>query len=252
VNEEEKIESRVGDERIPGSNVGKREPVLPGDPFAADLRGFGIVGILSILLILLGGNIFVGGIVFIPLGGILALIWTLRSKTPWSALGYIRPKSWMVTVVVGLVFGIGLKLFMKIVVMPLLGADAINPTYHFLSGNKPMLPLALLFMVVAGISEETVFRGFLFERFNKLFSPGPWSKTFIVLITAGLFAMGHLADQGLVGFEQAAIVGLIYGVIYTRTRKIWMLIIAHAAFDITAILIIYWKIEWETAHFFFK
>lgn len=239
-------------EQVPSSNVESRDPVLSGDPFAARLRGFGIIGILSIILILVGGNLFIGGIVFIPLGGFFVLVWTLRSKTPWSALGFIPPKSWVGTIATGLVFGIGFKLFMKAVVMPVLGADAINQTYHFLSGNKTMLPAALFFMLVAGLSEETVFRGFLFERFGKLFRPGLWSKTFIVLITAGLFGLGHLADQGFAGFEQATIVGLVYGTIYANTGKIWMLIIAHAAFDITAVAIIYGNLELQIAHFFFR
>jgi membrane protease YdiL (CAAX protease family) len=239
-------------QHLPGSNVENSEPALSGGQFAADLRGFGIIGILSILLILLGGNLFIGGIVFIPLGGLFALVWTLRSKTAWSELGYVLPKSWISTMVVGLVFGFGLKLFMKTIVMPLLGANAINPRYHFLSANKATFPVALLFMVVAGFSEETVFRGFLFERFGKLFRPSFWSKTLIVLISAGLFGLGHLADQGLVGFEQAIITGLVYGIIYAKTGKIWMLIIAHAVFDITAVAIIYWNLESEVAHFFFK
>jgi hypothetical protein len=237
---------------MPSSAVENKEPVYFTDQLAADLRGFGILGIFSILLIIFGGNLFIGGIAFIPLGGLFALVWTLRSKTPWSELGYKLPKSWIGTILVGLVFGIGFKLFMKTTVMPLLGANAINPTYHFLSGNKAMLPMALIFMMVAGLSEETVFRGFLFERFGKLFGSSPSSKALIVVISAGLFGLGHLTDQGLPGFEQAAIVGLIFGMIYAKTRNIWMLIIAHAAFDITAVAIIIWNLESDVAHFFFQ
>jgi len=237
---------------MPGSNAGNIESVLLNDQFAAELRGFGMIGIFSILAIILGGNLFVSGIVFIPLGGLFALVWTLRSKTPWSALGYAHPKSWISTIIVGLSFGIGLKLLMKTIVMPLLGANAINPTYHFLAGNKAMLPAALIFMIVAGLSEETVFRGFLFERFGKLFGSGFWSKALIILITAGLFGLGHLVDQGLTGFEQAIITGIIYGIIYAKTEKIWMLIIAHAAFDITAVAIIIWDLESSVARLFFQ
>jgi membrane protease YdiL (CAAX protease family) len=239
-------------EQVSSFNVDDIEPVLPIDQFSAELRGFGIIGILSIILILLGGNLFITGIVFIPLGGLLVLIWKFRSKTPWVDLGFVRPKRWIITILVGLVFGIGFKLLMKSLVMPLLGANAINSTYHFLSGNKAILPAALFFMMVAGLSEETIFRGFLFERFGKIFRPGFWTNTLIVFITAGIFGLGHLRDQGIAGFEQATIVGLIYGMIYAKTRQIWMLIVAHAAFDITAVIIIYLNIESEVANYFFK
>ncbi len=115
-----------------------------------------------------------------------------------------------------------------------------------------MLPAALFFMIVAGLSEETVFRGFLFERFGKILRRSFWTKTLIVFITAGIFGLGHLRDQGIVGFEQATIVGLVYGIIYAKTRQIWMLIVAHAVFDISAVIIIYLNIESEVAHYFFK
>ena len=224
----------------------------PGDQFAADLRGFGPIGIFSILAIVFGGNLFISNIIFVPLGGLLALIWTLRSHTPWAELGYIRPKSWMFTIVVGLVFGIGLKLLMKTIVMPLLGANAVNTTYHFLAGNKALFPLAILFMIVAGFAEETVFRGFLFQRFSKLFGPAVWVKTLSVLVSTLLFGLGHYADQGLAGFEQATVVGFIYGLIYAATGRIWLLIIAHAAFDIAAVAIIYLNLELKIAHLFFR
>jgi len=233
-------------------NGEKTSPLSHGDQFAADLRGFGAIGILSILLIILSGNIFITGIAFIPLGGIFALAWKWRSKTPWSELGFVRPRSWISTLLAGVVLGIGFKLFLKSIVMPLLGAPAINSSYHFLSGNKAMLPAAIFFMVIAGLSEETVFRGFLFERLSKFFGTSLRSKALIVLISATLFGLGHLADQGLYGFEQAIIVGLIYGIFFARTGKIWVLIIAHATFDITSVVIIYWNLESALAHFFFK
>ncbi|HUL68950.1 MAG TPA: CPBP family intramembrane glutamic endopeptidase, partial [Gemmatimonadales bacterium] len=58
---------------------------------------------------------------------------------------------------------------MKGVIMPLLGAPPINPVYHYLTRNSALLPAAIWAMLVAGFGEETVFRGFLFERFGKLF-----------------------------------------------------------------------------------
>jgi len=72
------------------------------------------------------------------------------------------------------------------------------------------------------------------------------------VFTAVWFGLLHYAGQGLAGAEQATIVGLAFGAIFAVTGRIWMLIIAHAAFDLTALAIIYWDIEAKVAHLFFK
>jgi membrane protease YdiL (CAAX protease family) len=62
----------------------------------------------------------------------------------------------------------------------------------------------------------------------------------------------HDSLQGLPGVEQATIVGLVFGTIFAATGRIWMLMIAHAAFDLTAIPMIDWSLESEVAHLVFK
>lgn len=73
-----------------------------------------------------------------------------------------------------------------------------------------------------------------------------------MLLTSVWFGMAHYAVQGLAGAEQATIVGLLYGTIFAITGRIWMLMIAHAAFDLTALWIIYWNLETKVAHLVFK
>ena len=74
----------------------------------------------------------------------------------------------------------------------------------------------------------------------------------IVVFTAVVFALPHYLDQRTAGVEQALISGLVFGTIFARTEQIFLLMVAHAAFDLAALAMIYW--EWETAvaHFFFK
>jgi uncharacterized protein len=160
----------------------------------------------------------------------------------------VRPRSWIASVAIGLAFGAALKLLMKAVVMPLLGADPINHAYHYLAGNRAALP-AMLYAIVAGagFGEETVFRSYLFERFGKLFGSTPGAKIAIVLTTAVWFGVIHYPVQGLAGAEQATIVGIVFGTIFMITNRIWMLMFAHAAFDLTALAIIYWDIEAKVA-----
>ena len=51
--------------------------------------------------------------------------------------------------------------------------------------------------------------------------------------------------------QQATIVGLVFGTIFAITGRIWMLIFAHAAFDLTALALIYWDLETAVAHLIF-
>jgi membrane protease YdiL (CAAX protease family) len=217
------------------------------DPLAARLRGFGPLGILAILVILAGNFLFV------PLSAILVLVWAWLSRTPWPEIGYVWPKSWVRTVIIGIAIGAAFKLVMKALVMPLLGAPAINQAFHFLVGNPAALP-GILYLIIAGagFGEETLFRGYLFERFGKLFGTSTWAKTLIVVITSALFGVIHYPFQGLAGAEQAAIVGLVFGTIFALRGQLWPLIIAHIAFDLMAVAIIYYDLEEEVAHLIFK
>ena len=233
-------------EHVPTPPIEGRVASPSNDPVAASLRGFGPLGLLAILLIVLTS-------VFKPLSAILVLVWAWRSHTPWREIGYARPKSWLGTLAAGIVFGCALKLLMKVIVMPLLGAPAINPAYHYLAGNRAALPgLVFTMIVVAGFAEETLFRGYLFERLGKLFGTGAGAKVSIVLLTSALFALGHYSNLGLPGVEQAMITGLVFGTIFAITGRIWMVMCAHAAFDLAAVAIIYWNLEATVAHLVFK
>ena len=48
------------------------------------------------------------------------------------------------------------------------------------------------------------------------------------------------------------ITGLVFGTIFAITGRLWMLMCAHVAFDLTALAIIYWNVEADVAHFIFK
>jgi membrane protease YdiL (CAAX protease family) len=153
----------------------------------------------------------------------------------------------------GVAFGVAFKLLLKAVVMPLLGAAPINQRYHYLAGNRAAIPATLFALVIgAGVGEETVFRGYMFERLGRLFGHGGAARTAIVLVTAALFAVAHLADQGVAGAEQAAIVGLVFGAIYATTGRLFGLMVAHAAFDLAAYALIYWNLEPAVAHAIFR
>jgi uncharacterized protein len=217
------------------------------DSFAARLRGFGPVGILAILIIL-GGNF-----VFTPLSAVLVLVWAKISNTPWRDLGFVRSRSWAKTILFGIVFGATLKFFMKVLVMPLFGAPPINWAFHFVTGNPAVIPEMLYVIIVtAGFGEEVLYRSWMFERLGKLFGQSSAAKCATVLFTATLFAAAHYPGQGWPGVEQAFVVGAIFGCIFAATGQIFLLIIAHTAFDLTALWMIYYDLETPIAHLIFK
>ena len=214
-------------------------------PVGPALREFGPYGLLAIAVIVL--------IPSPPLKAVAILLWAAWSGTPWREIGSGLPVNWIRSVAIGVALGITLKFLMKAVVMPLLGADPINPAYHYLVGNSAALPSILLAVTVgAGFGEETVFRGYMFERLGRLLGRSAGSTIAIVLFSTAVFALAHYPDQGVAGVEQAVMTGLVFGSIFAVTRRLWMVIVAHAVFDVTAVAIIYWNVESQVAHLFFK
>lgn len=225
-------------------NAGTIDP----DRTTPALRGFGPLGLLAIVVVLLAGN--VNGV---PVGALLVLGWARFSGTPLRDLGFTAPRRWRITVPLAIAFGAAFKLLLKCVVMPLLGAPPVNAAYHDLAGNTAALPGAVWTMIVAaGFGEETVFRGFSFERMRSAFGDTRIVNTAAVLVSATVFGLAHLREQGVFGAIMAGFVGLTYGAIYARTRSLPFLMIAHASFDLVALAMIYTDTETWFAHLFFK
>lgn len=109
-----------------------------------------------------------------------------------------------------------------------------------------------LIVVGAGFGEELTFRSFGFERLGKLLGRSAWAKAAIVIATSLVFGLAHLPDQGVTGFQQATIVGLVFGAIFAVTGSIALLMIAHTSFDLMALFIIYGDLESRVAHWIFK
>ena len=195
----------------------------------------GSVAIITIIVILLTGNL---------VGAVLVLIWASVSGTPWRDLGFVRPRHGAIDLVIALVAGVLFKILMKALVMPLLGFGAVNSTYHYLSGNTAALLVTLLWVIVGGgFGEELIWRGFLFERLGAFLGPRAHAKLVIVVVTSILFALAHYWDQGVPGAVQATMTGLVFGATYMRIRTIWPMMVAHAAFDVPAVVMIYWNLE---------
>jgi len=217
------------------------------DHLAARLRGFGPAGLLAILIILSGN------LLFVPLSALLVLGWAHVSRTPWREIGYVQPGHWWRDALLGIAGGTALRLLMQAIVMPLVGHDAPNQQFHFLVGNTAaLIGVALLLLINSGFGEETLFRGFLFERLRKLFGNTRAATAAIVLLTSAFFGLAHYPEQGWMGVMQSSMTGIVFGTTFAITGRIWPVMWAHAAFNLMAIAIIYLDLESEIGHLVFR
>jgi membrane protease YdiL (CAAX protease family) len=85
--------------------------------------------------------------------------------------------------------------------------------------------------VFSGTFEEVLFRGLLLRHLEKL--TGTWIA---LLLTSALFGLGHIVNPDATWFAAFAIAveaGLLLGAAYLFTRRLWLAIGIHAAWNFT-------------------
>lgn len=91
------------------------------------------------------------------------------------------------------------------------------------------IPLILLAAVRAGLTEEVIFIGYLFDRLRRL----GWGWWAIILSTAALRGAYH-AYQGFGPMIGNFVMGIVFGWCYRRWGRVMPLVIAHTLIDVIA------------------
>jgi membrane protease YdiL (CAAX protease family) len=91
------------------------------------------------------------------------------------------------------------------------------------------IPVLILSAVRHGIVEEVIVVGYLLDRLGKF----GWSMPLAIFASSMLRGSYHLY-QGFGPFIGNAIMGVVFAWIYTKTRRVMPLVIAHALLDIVA------------------
>lgn len=127
----------------------------------------------------------------------------------------------------GLASGLALFTLMTGVVWLMGGItfDGVNPI------GQTELDYWTAIAIFSGFSEEVLFRGLLFRAVEKV--AGSWIA---LAITAALFGAGHIFNPGATWFAALAIAleaGIMLGAAYMLTRRLWLAIGFHAAWNFT-------------------
>lgn len=91
------------------------------------------------------------------------------------------------------------------------------------------VPLLVLSAIRAGLSEEVIVVGYLFDRLRRL-GWGPWS----IILTAAVLRGAYHAYQGVGSIIGNIAMGIVFGWCYRRWGRVMPLVIAHTLIDTIA------------------
>ena len=164
-----------------------------------------------------------------------------RSCEPFATFGlkpfHFRPDvlGAVATFALGIAAHYGIWILLSIVLgSEMTGSLAKQNTSGFASSSAAGATLLILLVSVAnGFAEELIVRAYFIPRFERLFSSTPLA----ILLSTAIFASYH-TYQGTGGVISITALGLVYGLIFSRYRRLWPLAIAHALADLLALT--YW------------
>ena len=193
--------------------------------------------------------VFADSVGLIPLTqtiALLPLIWLLLRlrHEPWASIGFIRPPSFLQAIALGVIAGLAMELFAVYITTPAISAYfGVQPDYSDFKAIEGSIPVLLIFLALswtlAAFGEEICFRGFLMERLARLFGGARLAWILSLVLSSVFFGWGH-TEQGVSGWVQEGLSGLILGVLFLVAGKYLVLpIVAHGTSNTLAFILIY-------------
>lgn len=175
---------------------------------------------------------------------LLAWISLRLRMVKWKQIGFTRYRTWTMTLLFGIAYGVGLELFDLFGKQPLLtrllGKPPDLSNFPAVRGNlKFALVIIALIWVLAAFGEELVYRGYLMNRVAN-FGRGTRAAWIVSLfVISALFGFSHY-QQGLTGIIEEGSDGLILGLIYLGYRRnLAIPIVAHGVCDTIDIALLF-------------
>ena len=103
----------------------------------------------------------------------------------------------------------------------------LNVSPSNLAAHWWTVPVYVLAAAMNGVVEEVIMVGYLFTRW---FQAG-WRAATVVVLSALIRGAYHLY-QGFGGFAGNVVMGLVFGLVFLRTRRVLALVVAHTVMDV--------------------
>lgn len=179
----------------------------------------------------------------VPILALAGLISVRLREGGWAALGFRRPKSWVMMIVIGVAATV-LRLIVsdpiEAALIPIWGApqapSIITSGPHDIRWLVTTLALIWAF---AAFGEEVAYRGYLTLRGADALGGSTAAWLAATVAAAVLFGFGHYY-KGPVGIVDSGVAGLIFGLAYLLSgRCLWTAILAHGLVDSAGVLLLY-------------
>jgi len=157
--------------------------------------------------------------------GLLLALWDRR---PFSSVGLSLKRGWATAFAFGTALGLGM---MGVLTAMLVGADQARITADPAFSPLHWAYLGVL-LFVAAAAEELLFRGYGFQRV--LDAVGPAGSIAILSLLFGWVHRGN-PNAGPLGLANAVLVGILLALFYLRTRRLWLLIGMHWAWNFSQV-----------------
>ncbi len=174
------------------------------------------------------------GLGLVPVAAAIYLLRHVLAPAPYSpsrflGLDWRRPR-----------FDLGAGLLLAAVVgIPGLGLYVAAKALGFntqvaaanLAGAWWTVPVLVLAAIQNAVLEEVIVVGYLFTRLRQL----AW-RTPVVVVTAAVLRGSYHLYQGFGGFVGNLAMGLLFGLVYLRWRRVGPLVVAHTVLDVVAFI----------------
>ncbi len=192
---------------------------------------------------------------FIALG--IAIFCLRQQQENLASIGLKRPESkkqlvlWTVIALV-LTIGVGIlaeSLLPKFISEPDQATQAIDARFQGRFDNLPgNFPVYLFWLTVAwivgGFTEEVLFRGMLFSRFEQLFTAVPLAAFLAIFCQAFLFGQGHYYYQGIAGWVANGAIAAVSGSLFLIfKRNLWPIILSHGISNTIGLSLLYFSVN---------